>query len=336
MSFDLSIVILTCDSVGVVERLVDALLAQEEAPSYEVLFMDNASGDGTVEYLEGLPIADKRIVNVPKGEFSHSGTRMRATELARGRVMVFFVDDIVPIGPHFLRDLTRPVLSGDFPAAYGVFQIHPEEHDPLDAHLHNRWFENLETPVGPVSEFAWRWLPGAARRQICNFDNCSSVIDRRLLQEVRFPDVPYGEDMTLAKRLLWRGERILMVKTARFYHWHRSSFAYVLKRMCIDADLTRREFDHRIVKRKLGVVRAVAIRVLHRAWVGLTKLRIPLGRRLYWIGYNTKVLIADFAGKYIGNLRAEEIGPFSPFDRRLLGVKQRILKEVETKSVKRH
>lgn len=336
MSFELSIVVLTCDSVGVVERLIEALLAQEDAPSYEVLFMDNASVDGTVEYLESLPIAAKRIVNVPKGEFSHSGTRMRAAELARGRVMVFFVDDIVPIGPHFLRDLTAPVVSGEFPAAYGVFQIHPEEHDPIDAHLHNRWFENLETPVGPVSEFAWRWLPGAARRQICNFDNCSSAILRELLLEVRFPDVNYGEDMTLAKRLLWRGHRILMVKTARFYHWHRSSFSYVLKRMCIDADLTRREFDHRIVKRKLGVVKAVAIRVLHRTWVGLFKLRIPLGRRLRSIAYNAKVLTADFIGKYIGNLREEEIGPFAPIDRRLLRLKQEILGEVEAKSVKRY
>ena len=85
---------------------MDALLAQEEAPSYEVLFMDNASVDGTREYLESVPIAEKRIVHVPKGEFSHSSTRMRAAEMARGRVMVFFVDDIVPIGPHFLRDLT--------------------------------------------------------------------------------------------------------------------------------------------------------------------------------------------------------------------------------------
>ncbi len=336
MSFEVSIVILTCDSVGVVERLVDALLAQEDAPSYEVLFMDNASADGTVEYLEGLPIAAKRIVDVPKGEFSHSGTRMRAAELATGRVMVFFVDDIVPIGPHFLRDLTAPVLSGEFPAAYGVFQIHPDEHDPIDAHLHNLWFENLETPVGPVSEFAWRWLPGAARRQICNFDNCSSAVERQLLLEVRFPNVNYGEDMTLAKRLLWRGHRILMVKTARFYHWHRSSFSYVLKRMCVDADLTRREFDHVIVKRKLGVVRAVGIRVLHRTWVGLFKLRIPFGRRLRSIAYNAKVLTADFIGKYIGNLRAEEIGAFAPIDRRLLRLKQSILGEVEAKSVKRY
>jgi hypothetical protein len=95
--------------------------------------------------------------------------------------------------------------------------------------------------------------------------------------------------------------------------------------MCIDADLTRREFEHRIVKRKLGVVRAIAIRILHRTWVGLAKLRIPLAKRLYWIGYNAKVLTADFIGKYIGNLRQEEIGRFAPIDRRLLKIKQRIL-----------
>ena len=127
-----------------------------------------------------------------------------------------------------------------------------------------------------------------------------------------------------------------MVKTARFYHWHRSSFSYVVKRMCIDADLTRREFDHVIVKRKLGVLRAIGVRVLHRSWIGLTKLQIPLGKRLTSIGYNAKVLTADFIGKYIGNLREEEIGAFAPIDRRLLRFKKRILGEVEAKSVKRY
>ena len=56
------------------ESMRALLLAQEEAPSYEVLFMDNASVDGTVEYLESLPIEHKRIINVPKGEKKSLGT----------------------------------------------------------------------------------------------------------------------------------------------------------------------------------------------------------------------------------------------------------------------
>ncbi len=80
----------------------------------------------------------------------------------------------------------------------------------------------------------------------------------------------------------------------------------------------------------------MAIRVLHRTTVGLFKLRLPLRQRLYWIAYNAKILTADFAGKYIGNLRAEELGRWAPIDRRLHAVKRRILDEVESRSVKRY
>ena len=84
------------------------------------------------------------------------------------------------------------------------------------------------------------------------------------------------------------------------------------------------------------MVRAIGIRVLHRTWVGLFKLRIPLRARLASIAYNAKVLTADFIGKYIGDLQADEVGRFAPIDRRLLRVKRRILGEVEAKSVKRY
>ncbi len=336
MAPELSIVILTCDSLGIVERLVDALLAQRGAPSYEVLFMDNASRDGTVEYLDSVPIPAKRIVNVPKGSFSHSRTRMQAAELATGRVMVFFVDDIVPIGSSFLAELTRPVLSGRAPAAYGVFQVDAATCDPIDARLHNDWWRSFPELTGPVSEFAWEYIRPDLRRRFSNFDNCASAIERELLLEVRFPDVPYGEDMTLAKRLLRAGHSIALAKQAKFYHWHRSSFSYTLKRMCIDADLTRREFDHVLVKRKLGVARAVAVRALHRLGIALFELDIPLRRKLYWFGYNVKILTADFVGKYIGNLEPGRVGRLAPLDRRLLRLKQEILAEIEAKSVKRY
>ena len=71
-------------------------------------------------------------------------------------------------------------------------------------------------------------------------------------------------------------------------------------------------------------------------------LTVHMGRQVYAgiadrpIPAHTKVLTADFIGKYIGNLREEEIGAFSPIDRRLLRTKRAILGEVEAKSVKRY
>ena len=47
-----SIVILSKNSIGVIENLVDKLLEQDFDYQYEVIFMDNSSGDGTVDYLK--------------------------------------------------------------------------------------------------------------------------------------------------------------------------------------------------------------------------------------------------------------------------------------------
>jgi len=46
-----SMAILTKNSLGVIENLVNALLDQEFDYEYEVIFMDNSSTDGTVDYL---------------------------------------------------------------------------------------------------------------------------------------------------------------------------------------------------------------------------------------------------------------------------------------------
>ena len=111
MNIDFSIVITTKNSIGVIERLVDILMDQEFNFSFEMIFMDNNSSDGTQEFLKKVSFKNKRIIHVPEGEFSHSGTRMKATELARGEYVVFFTDDIVPIGRNFLSHLTFAILS---------------------------------------------------------------------------------------------------------------------------------------------------------------------------------------------------------------------------------
>ena len=113
MKYKLTIVILTHNSAGIVNNLVDALLMQDFKDPYEVIFMDNSSTDDTVKYLESTPFKNKTILNVPRGEFSHSGTRMKATLLAEGELMVFFTDDIIPLGKNFLSNLVKPVLEGN-------------------------------------------------------------------------------------------------------------------------------------------------------------------------------------------------------------------------------
>ena len=336
MTIDFSIIILTINSIGVIERLVEALVAQDFAYEFEIIFMDSCSTDGTFEYLSATRFANKKIVTVPAGEFSHSGTRTAAARLAKGRYVIYFTHDMVPIGKDFLTQLTKPVLNGTAPASYGVFQIDPLTSDPIDAYLHNSWYENIADVVGPVSQFCWQQFPPHLRRRLSNFDDCSSCIDRELLLQLEFPRVPYGEDMLFAKRLLLHGHQIALARNAKFHHWHKVSFGYLMKRMCIDQHLSIEEFDLYYVRRKLGVLKAICTRVLQRTWIAFRHLRIPLSEKLYWIRYNIKVLTADFLGKYIGSLDDRNVSVYDLIDQKLLKMKSDILNEIDTHSIGRY
>ncbi len=331
-----SMVILTKNSIGVIENLVNALLEQEFDYEYEVIFMDNSSTDGTVDYLRSTTFKHKKIFHVPEGEFSHSGTRMRGMAEAVGKHMIFFTDDIIPIGKNFLAELTKPVLEGKAAAAYGVCQVNPETCDPIDAFIHNDWWEGIYDVVEPISQFCWEHFTPELRRRLCNFDNCSSCIDRDLLLDLKFPAVPYGEDMMFAKKLILNNQRVAISKEAKFFHWHKVSFTYLMKRMCIDQHLSVPEFEIYYVRRKLGVIKAIVKRVLHRTFVAFFKLKIPLHKKFYWSFYNMKTLTADFIGKYMGVLDENSIKGFSPLNKRLLKKKQEYIEQINKKSIIRY
>ncbi len=331
-----SIVVPTINSIGTIEPLIEALQNQDFPFAVEYLFMDSCSNDGTAEYLGSLPFADMRIITVPKGTFSHSGTRMQAARLAKGEIIFFFTHDMMPIGRDFLIRLSEPVRSGKAPASYGVFQINPQRHDPVDAYMHNGWHQAIPDITGPITPFCWDQSTPQLRRRWSNFDDCSSCIRRSVLLHYEYPEVPYGEDMLFAKRLLLAGETIALAREAKFYHWHHVSFGYMMKRMIIDQHLSVREFDIHYVRRKLGVIKAVLWRAGQRTLLAFLMVKMPFLKKFYWSFYNLKVLSADFIGKYIGQLPESAAHGRSCINRRLYRLQQRIVAEVNEKSIGRY
>ncbi len=331
-----SIVVLTVNSLGVVEPLLEALVRQKFTEPVEYIFMDTSSTDGTVEYLRQVPLEPKRIVNVPRDKFSHSGTRMQAAVLARGEFVVFFTHDTVPIGEDFLQDLTAPVRNGLAPASQGVFQVDAGRHDPVDAYLHNRWYEDRPDVTGPVTPFAWEYFSPENRRRFAEFNDCASCINRSLLLELRFPPVSYGEDMLFAKRLLLHGYTLALAKRACFYHWHHVSFGYLLKRMVIDQYLSVREFDLYYVRSKWGVLKSIWSRSRQRVGISFFRLHLPWKQKIYWSAYSVKVLVADYIGKYIGQLPAGGGRGFLLVNHSLRALQQKIVAEIDEESLGRY
>ncbi len=334
---EVSIIILTKNSLGVVNRLLDAVRSQDFPHSCELIFMDNDSRDGTREYLESVRDIPARVIPVADGTFSHSGTRMDAARAAAGKVLVFFTDDIVPIGRDFLARLTEPVLAGRTEAAYGIWQINPQWHDPVDAYMHNDWYKDFDDTVEPIPAYCWEKFPPELRRRLCNFDNCASCILRDTLLRLEFPPVPYGEDMLFARKLILNGRRVAQVKEAKFYHWHKVKAGYMFRRMCYDSYLSVKEFNIYYVSRLRGVLKAIVTRSLQRTYFAFFKVRMPLAKKFYWSWYNVRTLSADFFGKFAGILTAEAANKgFSPLKRRLFAAQERIVAEIEKKSILRY
>ncbi|MFQ6081795.1 MAG: glycosyltransferase family 2 protein [Candidatus Aminicenantia bacterium] len=335
MEVTFSVIIFTKNSISTIKDLVESLKTQKVNHNYEIICVDSGSKDGTVEYLKSN---NMRLIQIPEREFHHSRTRMRAAKLAKGKFVIFLTDDILPTGSYFLENLTKPVLEGKAEASYGVHQVGGNKlYDPIDAFLHNKWYLEYEDISEPISMNDWHRMKPEIRRKICNFDNCASCINKDTLLKFKLPDVPYGEDMCFAKRLILNNCRVALAKKAKFYHWHNSSFSYVLKRMCIDQHLSIKEFGLYYVSRLIGVVKAIVIRALYRSYIALFKLDISLGKKIYWIVYNIKLLTADFLGKYIGTLdESKTRGILSPLKKRLFKLKKDILNKINTKALMRY
>ncbi len=316
--------------------MLDRLLPQLSPLVHELLFLDSNSTDGTIDYITGLPFPNIRMLPVETGTFSHSRTRMWGSDNCLSDLVVFFSDDIIPCNNNFLAELVLPVAEGVASASYGVSLIDPENGDPLRAHRYNNWYLRQPEIIEPLTEAEWSDLAPAEKRKRCNFDDCAACYNRKVLQELRFPDLPYGEDIGVAKRFITGGHTVALAKEAKFYHWHNVSFDYFLRRMCIEQIVVNDLFGLLYVKSKVGLLITIALQVALYSVLAFTLPMITFKIRFHWLIYSLRYICADNLGKYIGGLQSESIYGWNIIDVYLLRMKQSIYGDVLFNSIKRN
>jgi len=100
-----SVVLPTHDRRDAVVAVVRALLAEDVRGS-EVVVVDDGSTDGTLEALEALAREDARVVVLHQANAGKRAANAAATARARGRVLLFLDDDVLP-GPGLLAGHLR-------------------------------------------------------------------------------------------------------------------------------------------------------------------------------------------------------------------------------------
>ena len=210
---EFSIVIPTFNRLEVLPEVIQALEAQRDAPSFEVIVVDDGSSDGTADWLRGssfqLPL---RVVVQPNR--GPAAARNRGLDLATGRMVAFLGDDTVP-DPDWLATHAR---------------AHRDRHTPYAVGGYTRWHDRMR--LNPFLRFInekglqFGFALITNREDVpFNFFYTSNVsLPRALLERERFDErfpYPAWEDTELAYRLTRRhGMRLAYCADAVAAHDH--------------------------------------------------------------------------------------------------------------------
>lgn len=223
---ELSVLIPTHERAELLPRVVRAWRERlAGGPAAEIVVVDDGSRDATPQVLARL--ADAFAAgDVPLRHARHANagaavTRNRAIEMARGRVLLFSDDDMVPDDPRL-----------------------PARHLAAQARLPGAWVSRLVVPdevVDTPFQAYWRRRLHAGTRRLRDgtdlgrngFWFATLSLPRELLGEHRFSPAfdGYGwQDHELGYRLWRAGVRSRFLRDAAIWHYDRVTFATTLSK----------------------------------------------------------------------------------------------------------
>jgi rhamnosyltransferase len=197
-------------------RLLAAIGAQRVDREVEVLVADNDSDDGSRAEAER---AGAVVIDIPRGEFSHGGTRELLMRRARGEHVAFLTQDALPAGDGWLAEL----LAGfeevpDAGLVYGPYLPRAGASPMVEREL-TEFFHSLapdgatRVDRGPARETL---RPGPATF----YTSANGCVARAAWERVPFRPVSYAEDQLLAIDMLAAGYAKVFRPRAAVIHSH--------------------------------------------------------------------------------------------------------------------
>lgn len=210
-----SVVIPTYKRLPMLLRVLDALDAQRDAPEFEVVVIDDGSGDGTAEAMRARRAKNYALTFRSQDNAGPGRARNHGVSLAAGRYVLFIGDDTVP-EPAFLAEHAR---------------VHREaQDDPLLACLgYTAWppGERVTAFMDYINDYGLQFgykLIRDGETVPFNFFYTSNIsVDREVLGvepfDTTFPAAAW-EDIELAFRLDAQGLKIRYNGSAVTRHYH--------------------------------------------------------------------------------------------------------------------
>lgn len=258
---DVSVVIPSYNSHSTIERCLNSIQQQEEAPG-EIILADSSS-DHTLSLVREL-FPTVKVHHFPHRVFP-GPARNRGAEMARGAIIAFIDSDCVAQADWVKR----------------IAQEHSAGHDIVGGAIEVGYPENVIAWAGHLSEFR-DYLPFGEARTIWHIPTCNISYRRSLFQQFGgFPNSYYPQEDLLFNYLLTKnGHQIWFDPHLRVKHYCRSSLRGYLSHQHRFGRVTRVTLSRLSLEgssiarqRQLAVIAAPALGALKMLRNSLTLIR---------------------------------------------------------------
>ena len=195
--------------------LLDAIRAQRVDREVEIVVADNESTDGSRAEAERRGAV---IVDVPRGEFSHGGTRELLMRRSRGDHVAFVTADVLPAGETWLAELLAGFDDAeDVGLVYGPYVPRPDASTAVTREI-TEFFRSLSPDGAPRVD---RGLPDPLRPgPVTFYTDANGCVARAAWERVPFRAVTNAEDHVLAIDMLRAGYAKVFRPSAAVIHSH--------------------------------------------------------------------------------------------------------------------
>ncbi len=241
----MSVVLPVRNGLPLLRECLRRVVSQKTPWPFEVIAIDSGSTDGSWEELRAFPVRAERI---RAEQFNHGGTRNLAADMAAGDFIVFLVQDAVAANEDWLRNLIDAAETPGAAASYSRQTTWPHD-SALVSVPARRALPGTSAPRRQALDGRrWEALAPSEKFALSTFHNNSSCVRREVLARYPFAELPYGEDLEWAQRVIRAGYALVFEPASVVYHSHDRSWWYELKRAYADHELVVRLFGHRVYR----------------------------------------------------------------------------------------
>jgi len=209
---NISVIIVNLNGKKWLEKCFKSVLASDyPADKFEIIFVDNGSTDGSIEFAKGLILGDPRIKLIHnKKNMGWSPANNQGMKLAKGEIIVCLSNDM-EVDPSWLKEITLTMKND---SSIGVVQCN-------SLSMWDRQISDSAMNYLDKFGYAYGYTPAIEPTEVFFAEGMAFAFTRKVMDEIGMLDDYYFmeyDDIDFSWRARLAGYKVFFVPAAKVYH----------------------------------------------------------------------------------------------------------------------